>query len=181
MIALKHIATNITVTPMRPEYSAKSFASNDVPHGTDSVYYKAAMVLNQNHAANIGLPQFTAQQKADLVTAKLALVSVIDMAEKDEDGHLVHDPMTTDMTLKVPAADAKEIEAEMAKDVMSDMPGIMVVTHLTEQQARTKLEDAKKLDLAKHLVDRDIDQCLIVPAIPDSFKALFTEIEIPAQ
>ena len=206
MLALKH--NDITVTPMRPEYSAKSFSSNDVPHGTDSVYYKAAMVLNQNHAANIGLPQFTADQIVSMNAAKQALITVVDFTEVDEDGNLVNDRMTVDMSLKVEAASTEELQIElnlMVSDPMSmnqqvpkyafartkseGMMGQQVPLSAEEladaqepfvAQAKAVVETAKKADLAKHLVQRDIDQCLVVPTITAEFKALFTEIEIPA-
>jgi len=175
MLILNHISSNKQVTAMRPEYSALSFSSPDVPHGTDSVYYKAAKVLLGNGEA-ISLPQFTQEEKQALIEAKLPSLSV--QALLDGEGNPVN-LMFLDMTNKVMEPTEAEVDVEFAKKTSSMPMMLETPKYATRELAKDALIAERKLSLATSLVEQAIEQCLVVPTLSDAFKAQFEVVETP--
>jgi len=83
MIQIKF--NNKIVMPMRAD-DPNTFASSDVPHGTDSCIYKAAKILRSQGEA-ISLPTFTQEEIDAQVADKKALVSMLPLL--DEDGEVI--------------------------------------------------------------------------------------------
>lgn len=69
-----------SVTPMRPESPVKTFSSDDVPSGTDSVYVKAARLLQHSagKTLTVAIPQFTQSEIDSKIATKKAAITAVD-------------------------------------------------------------------------------------------------------
>ncbi|MFA5071312.1 MAG: hypothetical protein WC511_02965 [Candidatus Pacearchaeota archaeon] len=201
------IFNGITVLPMRPEYSALSFSSADVPHGTDSVYYKAAKILIQEHQQNIPLPVFTAEEIADKKTAKVAALSlfVVLDGEGNPTGKTelkLGSEVVASYTQAQFTSEIKELRRIYLVDGMPGMQqevkapvdaqgnivpefdnfGQEIVRNwkfADDAAAYASILEGQKVTTASFLVDKAIEQCLEVPTLSAEFKALFTLAEVP--
>lgn len=193
-MSLSQISYNgITVLPMRPEYDKLSFSSPDVPHGTDAVYYKAAKILRHEHKQAISLPTFTAEEIASMKSDKESNLTVSEVMDGEngtgvfevKEGETVHVSYSKDMF-------SQEIGELMKIYLVSDP----MLLGSSEQKAEVREgdknwkfadEDAafqsilaeKKTAIASSLIDKAIDECLIVPTLSDEWKAQFTLTEVP--
>jgi hypothetical protein len=99
---------NITVNPQRPDAPKASFGSQDVPHGTHSVIYKAAKHLITEHQAAIALPVFTKEQIAERVALQASKLSFIDLEHEHIDQSI-----PSHLQVKLTPPDAKQIKAKL--------------------------------------------------------------------
>ena len=176
---------------MRPEYAAKSFGSPDVPHGTDSVLYKAAKVLKHEHKQAISLPMFTAEEITALKTSKEASLAISEVTVdaigtgtfEIKEGDVVHASYTKqacqqeiDELMKVYLVDDMMQSREEKAEVRE---GDKTWKFATEADAFTAVLNKNKTVIAASLIDKAIDDCCIVPALSDEWKAQFVMTEVP--
>lgn len=192
-----------SITPMRSEYPTKSFSSADVPLGTDSVYVKAAQILQHTHGKVLteGIPQFTQAEIDTKVSTKEAALSAVDTLASPNAAILdqteVLNPTATEKQAKVDTArgfteekatDAMEkwneansentrtLDQQKAEMRRKDAEGVEI-DDLTTGEASTALVDASKQAMAELQASLIIDQCLEVPTVSAAFKAQFTVVE----
>lgn len=200
MLIIKH--SNITVNPQRPDAPTKTFGSEDVPHGTDSVMYKAAKILVREHKANLSLPTFKPEEIKAKIAAKKSVLTVTQLTENEEltqkfeikDGNTsigVFDLSTKDMLDKIDELMGKypvrsQLKPGEEQKQKTSMPGMLhgmpgsQTYCATEQAAKDKILDEKKDLIAKYIVEKRIAECLDVPELSAEFKAQFTSFEAPA-
>ena len=188
------------ILPMRPEATDKTFGSSDVPHGTDSVIYKAARHLNENHGANISIPAFTEEQvkaRIEIQKAKLSFLEIEETLDSSIEFHLQTklapptaaavkshlDSMRgfSDMDIKSyiqkhsmpekPVTEAQAIEALRKPGVP---PAMSKPALPTLAEAEVALKEVMKSDMAKAQVKFIHDNCLEVPELTEAFVDLFT-------
>ena len=154
---------NLSVTPMRPEKN-KTFSSEDVPHGTNSVYIKAASILSRSHGKNISIPQFSKTEKDAMIAArKLSISAVSELSN----------PKVSDLEqVEILNPTSEEILEEFSKKDDRNRS-----LYINEEAAETSLIDTRKTELATLYVNERIKQFLDVPEITDEWKAQFTTKE----
>lgn len=207
---LSQISFNgFSVLPMRPEYDKLSFGSADVPHGTDSVYYKAAKILVTECRQNIPLPMFTAEEIADKKTAKVAALSLFVVLDGEGNPTGVTElklgsEVLAEFTQAQFTSEIKELrriylvdgamlgmqqEVKAPVDAQGNIVpefdnfGQEIVRNwkfADDAAAYASILDGQKVTMASFLVDKAIEQCLEVPTLSAEFKALFTLTEVPA-
>lgn len=184
------------VNPQRPEAPEKTFSSQDVPHGTDSVIYKAAKILLQNHPGlPITLPFFKPEEIQAMIEAKKSEITVSQVLKDEQptsEYEIKHgdkvfvkiDLSTPDMLDKIDELMGKEPvrsklqPGEEQKQKASD-PMLSGATTFcsTEQEAKEKILAEYKHNVAKSIVEKRIEECLDVPQLSDEFKAQFETFE----
>lgn len=198
---------NKTILPMRPDAPVKTFGSPDVPHGTQSVYYKAIKVYNSN-GGNIPLPTFTKEELASHKAAFLATVEVLPL--KDSEGNLINRSFTSqtpnqileidEETVKkefysnyplptVPEFDAEgkpvaqELKPRMKEGfgMMLGMPGAQTQKYADLAACKVALTEKAKDECAQRLLDHAVEQCLIVPELTQEFMDQFDAIQVEAK
>lgn len=189
---------NSSINAQRPEAPTKTFGSDDCPHGTDSVMYKAAKVLKQNNPAlNIMLPTFKPEEITAKIAAKKAELVVSQVMKDEEPTQEFEIKLGSDVLCKVDLGSKESLdkidelmgkepvrsmlksgEEQKQKVSMMGMPGQTFCA--TEQEAKDKILDEKKDIVAKSIVEKRIEECLDVPTLSDEFKAQFTTFEAPA-
>lgn len=177
---------NITVNPQRTEAPVKTFASSDVPSGTDSVIYKAAKALKAHGAAlTVPVPEFTKEEKETLVADKKASLSVAERIDGAGNKVLVTDLSENqffapteaeidDKYLAPIAAPGEDRQPKKSTDIMKVGQDLFA----SREEARQSLIDEKAQQIAEREIDRAIGECLIVPELSEEFKAQFTTIEL---
>jgi len=195
---------NKIILPMRPDAPAKTFGSADVPHGTQSVLYKAIKVHNSN-GGNAPLPQFTKEELAAHQAAFLATVTVLPL--KDGEGNDIDYQMTQPKANEimeideeavkkefysnyplstVPEFDAEgkpvvaELKPRMSEGFNTMMPGMAQTQKYADLAAcKVALTATAKDECAKRMLDHAVDQCLIVPELSQEFMEQFEMVEVP--
>jgi hypothetical protein len=193
MLSIK--INNQTILPMRPDAPAKTFSSADVPHGTQSVIYKAIKVHNGNNPQNrVALPQFTEEALAAHKADFLATVEVLPL--KDEEGNPIEyrfEDIAENQVMEPTDAEVEEEYYEpLALDAAPDaerQPKMVDSFDMMEMgkvqkyadldACKVALTEKAKDECAQRLLDKAVDECLIVPELSQEFIDSFEKIEVP--
>ncbi len=178
---------NISINPQRPDAPEKTFASVDVPHGTDSCYVKACKVARSNGFDWPMAPEFSAEEKAALIASVKAEITHSVVMETvgeeqvptnkvsigeviiDFDAIETKDKLDALMGLSPVSSQLKEGESQVQ---LSNDP-MHFESYLDLESAKAKLIDDEKQRQAEEAIAYRLDQCLIVPTLSDEFKAQF--------
>lgn len=151
---------NKAVLPMRPEHPTKSYSSSDVPHGTNSVIYRAACeLISMGAQLQVPLPVFTQEEIDQLVEQEMENIQVYKREELDS--LIQQNPAILDTNFVL-----EPTEEEMA--AFHYLPML-----LSEEDRKAAVINEKKRELAKMIVQKKIQDCLLVPNLSEEFKAQF--------
>lgn len=189
---------DLSILPMRPDAPTKLFSSEDVPHGTDSCIVKALKVARSNGHNVPAPPTFNEEEISALIANQESLITVLERDITDGEGNITGQNEITDEFLQMFKPTAAEIEAEyydittneMGEEVKTPkkatsndpmmMHGDAADLYADLAAAEVALTARLKSELAKRYIDKAIDECLLVPALSEEFKAQFELIEVEA-
>lgn len=181
-----------TILPMRSDAPEKTFSSSDVPHGTQSVVYKAIKVYNSN-GGNVPLPTFSEDEIAAHKAAFLATVEVLPLA--DSEGNAIDYLNIGVAENQVLEPTEAEVEAEyyapvdeanpeavrtpkMVSNFSIDLHGESTPLYADLAACKSAMIEARKDACAQRLLDKAVEECLIVPELSEDFMAQFELIEV---
>jgi hypothetical protein len=187
-----HIKVNgMTILPMRPDSPVKTFGSEDVPHGTQSVLYRAIQVHNSNGGTpRIGLPSFTEEELN--VHKELFAETVEVLPLFDEEGNEIsYETLEPNQILEIDEITVKkEFYSNFSEEVPAEeltprtvraedpMMGQEVQAYVDLAACKEALTATAISECAQRLLDRAVEECLIVPELSEEFKAQFELIEV---